>query len=652
MLRDQPPLSISISGNACPTSFLSTPTTASSASPAVPSLDSLALLSPLNNDTERGESSGEGHAMQLLSPVSPDQQGEGGGGSSGSSYMNLRQRLGERRYRDEPSDEDETSLQAEFRTASKAAANATERVGGNTGAFVFKLYQLLLDPSVQHLAAFSPSGDTFTVFDPPTFGHQVLPGYYKHNNFASFVRQLNMYGFRKVGKAPRGAKGEISWEFFHDSFKRGHIDAIASIKRKGPPQPADENGQPVRHDRRSGPATSPTVRRALSGVLTSPRATEEALFPLDSPSSLPSATLSNPSPASQSALLLPSPSRVTLPCPPSLTRPAGPSSSEAIPVTRLQHAPPTRPSPAAAPTAPRLRQLSGPFPGASQAPYSPLENPASVVALRTERDDFYQLTQQMHRDLNVFSRQLQEMTSRCNMATSLVDELRQQIEGMTGQPIVNFPSYILDSRFADPSIPISAITAPPSHSFHSSQFPFLDSSPVLPASCSFDRNVQSSHSYSYASPGFPTPEQHLPLRVDTTYTPSMATASYSAPSTSAARESYAHGLVAGYASVGLGIDLREREDRTSALDLPPIYGRSANGGNALSSHLSTSSLQSFDGASSSNAGSLAQENWTETAEAYPRLTSSPTELEHTGHGQEDVSYHAASSSSLSAMLED
>lgn len=41
------------------------------------------------------------------------------------------------------------------------------------------------------------SGNSFHVFDQGRFSKEVLPKYFKHNNMASFVRQLNMCEYKK-----------------------------------------------------------------------------------------------------------------------------------------------------------------------------------------------------------------------------------------------------------------------------------------------------------------------------------------------------------------------------------------------------------------------------------------------------------------------
>lgn len=42
------------------------------------------------------------------------------------------------------------------------------------------------------MTSFIQNGDSFHLYDQVLFAKEVLPKYFKHNNLASFVRQLNM----------------------------------------------------------------------------------------------------------------------------------------------------------------------------------------------------------------------------------------------------------------------------------------------------------------------------------------------------------------------------------------------------------------------------------------------------------------------------
>ncbi|PIO37964.1 hypothetical protein AB205_0006000, partial [Aquarana catesbeiana] len=78
-------------------------------------------------------------------------------------------------------------------------------------------------------------GQNFCILDDQRFSKEILPKYFKHNNLSSFIRQLNMYGFRKVMSLESGlvrTEGGSAIEFQHPSFKKGRAELLENIKRK------------------------------------------------------------------------------------------------------------------------------------------------------------------------------------------------------------------------------------------------------------------------------------------------------------------------------------------------------------------------------------------------------------------------------------
>ncbi|XP_064010551.1 heat shock factor protein 1 isoform X2 [Pogoniulus pusillus] len=116
-----------------------------------------------------------------------------------------------------------------------AAAVGANPGGSNVPAFLAKLWTLVEDPDTDSLICWSPSGSSFHVFDQGQFAKEVLPKYFKHSNMASFVRQLNMYGFRKVVHIEQGGlvkPEKDDTEFQHPYFIRGQEHLLENIKRK------------------------------------------------------------------------------------------------------------------------------------------------------------------------------------------------------------------------------------------------------------------------------------------------------------------------------------------------------------------------------------------------------------------------------------
>ncbi|KAI3477595.1 hypothetical protein L1887_60635 [Cichorium endivia] len=101
--------------------------------------------------------------------------------------------------------------------------------------FVYKLFRMVSDPDYQHLISWNRNGTSVMVCNFDEFAKEVLGKHFKHSNFSSFIRQLNMYGFYKVNKTPRGHRQSVDaqiWEFSHPKFLRGRSDLLDDIRRK------------------------------------------------------------------------------------------------------------------------------------------------------------------------------------------------------------------------------------------------------------------------------------------------------------------------------------------------------------------------------------------------------------------------------------
>ncbi|CUA70665.1 Heat shock factor protein [Rhizoctonia solani] len=127
--------------------------------------------------------------------------------------------------------------------------------------FVTKLFQMINDPKSASFIAWNEHGTSFIVQSVGEFSRSILGSHFKHSNFSSFVRQLNMYGFHKVNKTPRSqrtSQDNQTWEFSHPKFLKGRVDLLDQIKRK-----ALDNEPPGRNSRVELPAEVATQLRRL-----------------------------------------------------------------------------------------------------------------------------------------------------------------------------------------------------------------------------------------------------------------------------------------------------------------------------------------------------------------------------------------------------
>lgn len=133
-----------------------------------------------------------------------------------------------------PSQDDELDQQA---LRAKRDAEAKRK---QIPPFVQKLSSFLnseKDPAKENLIRWSNKGDSFVIIDEDEFARTLIPELFKHNNYASFVRQLNMYGFHKQVALSDGSmragerKNKSPSEYSNPYFQRDRPNLLWLIQK-------------------------------------------------------------------------------------------------------------------------------------------------------------------------------------------------------------------------------------------------------------------------------------------------------------------------------------------------------------------------------------------------------------------------------------
>lgn len=104
-------------------------------------------------------------------------------------------------------------------------------------AFINKVWLMVNDESTDDCICWAEDGQSFIITHQIDFVTKVLPKYFKHCKIASFIRQLNMYGWKKLQDAKSGGlndPNEEKLQFYNENFIKGRQDLLDFINRQKP----------------------------------------------------------------------------------------------------------------------------------------------------------------------------------------------------------------------------------------------------------------------------------------------------------------------------------------------------------------------------------------------------------------------------------
>jgi HSF-type DNA-binding len=98
---------------------------------------------------------------------------------------------------------------------------------GRVPNFPAKMHSILSRSEFEEIISWMPHGRSWRVLKPREFEMHVIPKYFEHSKFSSFIRQANGWGFRRV------TQGRDRNTYYHERFLRGLPHLCKDMRRPG-----------------------------------------------------------------------------------------------------------------------------------------------------------------------------------------------------------------------------------------------------------------------------------------------------------------------------------------------------------------------------------------------------------------------------------
>lgn len=136
-------------------------------------------------------------------------------------------------HKEQVSDEEYFKMYAQKAAATQEGGSSNEDADSDDGkasneSFPHKLYRMLYEAEQDgkdNVVSFLPSGRGFVIHEPRKF-EEIMSRYFTTRRLASFQRQLNLYGFRRI------SEGKEKGGYFHKFFIKGKRSLTKRIRRK------------------------------------------------------------------------------------------------------------------------------------------------------------------------------------------------------------------------------------------------------------------------------------------------------------------------------------------------------------------------------------------------------------------------------------